>query len=415
MTISTFPQSSQFAYTNSSQQSHHNMDIFTGASFQVSEACNLTGCQVATQGVTGYGGTYKFELWPLSTTSLNTPDMSGSVLATSATFNPTAWFGIWEANFTSPYAATAGQFLCVVLKPVSGVDLSNYSTFNYRGGAIERNSFPQAMKTVNAGSSWATEYYGWPGIAVKTNLSYNLGGTPIMGGSTQNMYEVGDRVAQKFTIPVDEDSETALEIHCKGFYYTGYATTSGETLKYGAWDVDGNPLVTPVVLDHEYLGIQMQYNSGGYFYFNGDLKMVSGGTYYLGWESNSTDTTQISAHRYGKVGADYTLTETPGDPDRNWPGDSWMNIEAFHWDMSVVEAWKPIMTNYGGGRMCLNPLLGEIHGVSNVTPNTTKGKGDKLNERAPSRVKDPNKPGYQLNEIKTISRDNGQYGWNPYA
>ena len=304
-----------------------------------------------------------------------------------------------------------------ILKPHSGVDGSNKVQFQYRAGAMERNSFPQAMKSTDSGSSWLSENYAYPGIAVRTNKSYNVGGIPILGVSTVNMSVVGDRVAQKITIPPDEDSDTGLEIHCSGFYYAGYATGAGETINFGAWDVDGNDLVTPVTLDHEYLGYILQYDSGAEFYFGGeDLKMVSGGTYYIGFESNSTDTTQISAHRYGKVGAAYTLADTPGDPDRNWPGDSAMNIETFFWDESDAETvWEPVLTNYGGGRMCLNPLVSEIHGVSNVVPNTTKGKGDKLNERAPSRVKDPNKPGYKLNAIKTITRDNGQYGWNPYA
>ena len=366
MSITTFPHGSDFTYTNSSSLTH-TADVWTGVQFQVHEACNLVGATVASAYLTGTTGVWRFELWPLSTTSIGEPDLSGSALATSATFQPDAHLGLWDASFTSPYAASAGQFLCALLVPDSGVDASNKMNFMYRSGANEKHSFPGAMKSTDGGSSWSTENYAYPGIGVRTDKSYHLGGIPCLGTTTQNMSAVGDRVAQAITIPEDENSLTGLEIHCTGFYYTGYATTAGETINFGAWDVNGNDLVTPVTLDHEYLAYQLQYNTGGEFYFKEPLKMVSGGTYYIGWESTSTDTTQISCHRYGKSGAGYTLADTPGNPEKFWPGDSAMNIEAFFWDDSdAATVWEPIFTSHGGGRMCLNPILGEVHGTTTL-------------------------------------------------
>ena len=416
MSITTFPTAPKFTYTNSSSLSH-TAAVYSGVSFQTREACNLTGAMIASSYLTGTTAVYKFELWPLSTTALNTPDTSGSVLATSANIQPNAHFGIWDADFTVAYTATAGQFLCVIIKPVSGVDGSNKVQFNYLGGAMERHAFPSGMKSTDSGSSWVADSFAYPGIAVKTNKTQNLGGIPNMGTSSVNMSVLGDRVAQKITIPADEDSDTGLEVHCSGFYYTGNCTTNGETINFGAWDVDGNDLVTPVTLDHEQLGDKLEYDTGAEFYFGEDLRMISGGSYYIGWESTSTDTTQISCFRYGKTGAGYSLTPTPGNPERNWPGDAAMNIETFFWDDSDAEtAWEipPAHVSYGGSRMCLNPLLSEIHGVSNVVPNTTKGKGDLSKEKAPSRENRVGYPGYQVNSFKTITRANGNYGWSPF-
>ena len=112
MSITTFPNSPKFAYTNSSSLSH-TAAVYTGVSFQTHEACNINGATIGSSYLTGTTAVYKFELWPLSTSTLNTPDTSGSVLATSETFQPDDHWGLWDVNFTTPYAATAGQWLCV--------------------------------------------------------------------------------------------------------------------------------------------------------------------------------------------------------------------------------------------------------------------------------------------------------------
>ena len=91
----------------------NNTGYRAGVIFEVPEDMNITGgaCLFTTCGA---GNKYKWELWPASTTVAGSPDTSGTVLAESAQI--TATEDTREENtFTSPYAASKGDVLVLVL------------------------------------------------------------------------------------------------------------------------------------------------------------------------------------------------------------------------------------------------------------------------------------------------------------
>ena len=381
-----------------------------GVVFEVKDDCSITHAAIGIRGSSGTKGVYKYELWPMTSGGsavLGKPDTTGTVLAETANWTIANTYDVEEQAFTAPYSATKGQKLACIIIPVSGVDSSNRTEFYYQGpdynGTI---ALPAVITSTDSGSNWTTSGWDyWPGIGLKTDKNFTLGGVPTSGAGAISPGAAGDKFANKITIPADED----IELHVRGFrMYGNYGFDAAETIVVGVWDVDGAEVDNSErTIDGAQLAAGSDGNSNMTFLFNNPVKMVSGGTYYMGWEQ-ATGVLQSYTLSWGKDAGSGALG------GKYYQGGTAWGVAMF-WDDSDAEtAWEPISSGYQR-RHLFDPLISDMHGGGESVAATGKGKGDKHNEQAPPSVKNPNKPGYRLNAIKEITRENGAYGWNPYA
>ena len=170
----------------SSAEALSDTDKWRGVTFRVKGACSITHAATGLTTAAGTFGTYKYQLWPMSST-VGAPDLTGTVLAETATFSVAAGYTIHEQAFPSPYSATAGQMLAVLLIPVA-VSGSNYCSWYHRGPDSKGYfAHPGNLISNDGGSSWLTtgaEYY--PGIGLKTDKNFSLAGLPHKGSASMS-------------------------------------------------------------------------------------------------------------------------------------------------------------------------------------------------------------------------------------
>lgn len=377
-----------------------------GSMFRVKGDCSITHAAVGYDYTAGTKGNYKFQLWPMDGSTIATPDTSGTVLAETASFMVDSTYTVWEQAFTSPYSATAGQTLACILVPVSGVDGSNYTRFYFQGLDVGNASvpcIPGILVSSDGGSSWSStsSFKNWmPGIGVRTDKNFFLGGTPWIGASpTSSLSATGDKYCNKITLPAGED----IEIHLIGFTFMGFwGFNHNEWVTAGVWDSDAAEVGdSELVID----GAALTSSSDNYtrlsFYLGNPVKMVSGGSYYVGIEygSGAVQPYRLNMGKTGCGAQDYL----PGGPAFG---------VAQHWDESA-SAWVNFSAGNDPGRLIQDLIISDMHGGGAGVVATGLGKGDRY-RKAPARVKNSRKPGYQVNLGKEITRNNGGYGWNPY-
>jgi len=379
-----------------------------GVVFEVKENCSITHAAIGVGAFAGNGGSFKFELWPMTAGTNGLPDISGTVLATTAAVSAYGnGYTCHEFAFTSPYSATAGQQLACIIVPQAGTDASNRTEWYYQGPDYNGTSaLPAVITSTDSGSSYAIAGYDyWPGICLKTDKNFPLGGVVVVGSGALSPGSANDRYANKITIPAGED----IELHVRGIQVFGfYGLDDAEEIMFGVWDVDGAEVGNSErTVDGAQIGVG---NSAGTalmtFLFDNAVKMVSGSTYYVGWK-NITGAVQGYTYTMGKDGS--------AGPDYS-PGGLAFGGEAFFWDDSDAEtAWEKVQTGYEK-RIAMNLLISDMHGGGNSVVITNLGKGDRgENFQDPSRSNSL-KSGYQARSAgKIIKRSNGGYGWNPYA
>ncbi len=363
--------------------------------FQVPGACNLTGATVRVQ---GRASAPKYKMTLQGVNPAGDPD--GSVLATTA-----GWTAEYRTNheeaFTSPYTATMGKVLALVVEYDSGtIGASNDAQFRPRGIYRRYQNFPFFTHTAD-GSTWTPDDDEFPLISVQTNQDWDCGGIYAMqmGDEYADADAVGERYTQKMLIPDGED----IEFHVTGFNFLGrvMADTSSPSsgpCKAGIWTADGTCLASITRDEDAVSSFPSAEHTTTMFTFTSAATCTDGVPYYLGFECLDV----AAALNVGYVDLEIE------NALRSWPGQDAFHVAAFAADGTTITEDKT-------KRLCLNPIISAIHGVAEAEecPAGVTGKGS-LGDRSPSRVRNSKKSGYKLNARKTIKRDGGTYGWSPY-
>jgi hypothetical protein len=305
------------------------------------------------------------------------PDMSGTVLAETAAFQGSAEAGwpytkLLKTAFVAPYAATAGQTLCLMVNYSSGtIDASNSCTWKYESGRSMYRAGVGGYLESYSGS--ATVWYGngtyQPVMTVTTDKSYDLGGYPLLGDANYYMGVSGYRYANKITVPAGGD----IEMHVVGLQINGSISNGTDSIIIGAWDSDGDELIADNTIS-TLVSVGQQMGDIGFYlgaaeiYFKETLTMTSGNSYYLGIENPG------SSSLYGafKVFDDWTA-----DCNRSWPMGA--NIEAAVY-LPFGGGWTDSWAGSGSGktRFLINPIVSDIHGTASggsAKPSTTLTMG----------------------------------------
>jgi len=392
-------------YTNDGDADLDSNDDGIGVLCQSPKALSLTGVNFICNSVTGTSPYFKAQIWPMSTTSNHQPDTSGTVLAETAAFQCSV--GLNSVSFSSPFTTTAGMMFCCIIVHSSGtIDSSNQVGLEYIGGRVRGSQGPGMAMRENNGGTWTfnLEYYG--SMTVTTDQGYHLGGHLNHGYGAVTVETAGHRFGGRFTIPASSASNADLEMHCTGFLFQWGVANSTDVIKAGAWNSAGTELATSGNIDADQVGGGSSGSIGYYLgtsrvYFQEPLTMITGGTYYLGFEHVSGSI----IHNYLQMGADIATMQ------KSYPGGDWCRSAAWEgsaWDEDFDGSDSP-------GRVLISPLLSDIHGTSSVVPNTNLGVGDRGRERAPQRTTNPLKSGYHApNAAKLITRETTEYGWDPY-
>ena len=408
--------------------------------FSTYEACKLTGGTFYVDILTGTSPFWKLQLWPLYDNppvgTYGYPDMTGTVLAESAAFQATGSDYRHEQDFTSQYTATKNQKLALVLRHSSGtVNTSNKISVEYSSGKSDEMAFPWIGFSSNVDGSpsgtWNDKTVTTPNITCVTNKDYDLGGPASVGSggqytgsSSDNIMQTnGDKMANKWVIPT---SDKPFEMVVGGFRHYGMGPTMDKTCKVGLWNQAGTFLGGTASWDADMQG-QAGDSSDAFinYYFDTDVTVESGGTYYIGIERTTSQLTigrqVISSIRDTGSGISASQEAKALRVFRSWPLGA--DYRMFIWDASDgTPAWKihsePTQSDvYPYSRMLIDPIIHDIHGKYSEgegCPPAVRGKGDR-GHRAPSRVANPRKSGYKVNLGKKIQRNNAGYGWNPYA
>jgi len=412
--------------------------LFLG--FATYEACTLTGGTFYVDQVTGTSPFWKLQLWPLSDNPPNNqfgyPDMSGTVLAETAAFQATGDDYRHEQDFTSPYTATKKQMLALLLRHSSGTcDNQNKIGVEYQSGAIDDQAFPFIGASTNftAGSpTWNDKSRTVPNITCVTNKDYDLGGPATIGSDWQYtggsptdlvMQTNGDRIANKLVIPT---SDKPFEMVIGGFRHHGHGPDQDDNPKIGIWNEAGTFLGGSNPWKPDWQGTKGDASDHYVnYYFDTDVTVESGGTYYIGIERTTAQ--MIIGRQVVSEVKDTGSGISASDEARalrafrTWPLGA--DCRMYIWLASdSTPAWKlhsnpPQQRVYPYCRMLIDPIIHDIHGKyaeAEECPPAVKGKGDRGRDRAPSRVKNPLKSGYKLNQAKLIKRENANYGWSPY-
>ena len=412
--IQTHP-GQNFQYQSDSEIHLDGTGDILGVMFAVPEDMSLTGGCFSSGALVGSSPTYVMELWPASTTTQYTPDMSGSALATTAGFTGVGSNERVAKTFTAAYAATQGQVLCLLVKHSSGtIDSSNRITAKVHAGRCAGSDvFPVAVSSFDGGSSWSKFGNKYPGFTVTTNKTYDIGGVHTTGSSfTQSLYwgdAAGDRIANKFVLPTEDKP---MLLYISGFTFYGLGPQANDEAKVACWKEDGTVLAYANIDPEQSMYYLNSVDHFCEYTFTSDVEMESGGTYYVGFEQlDAADPFQVQFCIIDRGGGSGTGNNDDGY--RSWPLGTGIRMKK--WE-STGSSWTDY--HYTHCRILMDLNISDMHGKyeeSEECPPCPTGKGDTAGERAPSRVKDTGKPGYKLNALKSIQRDAGAYGWNPYA
>tara|TARA_R110002020_G_scaffold107213_1_gene249175 strand:+ start:1736 stop:2908 length:1173 start_codon:yes stop_codon:yes gene_type:complete len=347
--------------------------FWVGMGFPVTEDCNLTAGVFDLTAITGTPPLYKMEVWPLSTSNLADPDMSGTVLAETASLDlSSADLGRQEHAFSSSYAASKGEHLFILIRYASGTySASNRIEVRFSGGTLDNPDFPFASYTSNSGTSWTQDSHECPNFAVVTNKNYDLGCAyvdldekPYSQTGAHILDTTGDRVCNEMTIP---SSDMPIKMTVSGFRFIGKGPQAGDDCRVGVWNSAGSLLGGTLVSVTQAGGYPGVNDGWLEYYFDDDVEMESGGTYYIGFER--------TAATFDLTRALVSSLDYPGDLTdakkafRVWPFsfNCWMKV----WDESDgTPAWKhDTVDPYC--RLLLDPILSDIHAASSGGGSTT--------------------------------------------
>ena len=416
-TIRTHP-ADDFAYGGDTSYTVDGATDWIGVACSTPDAMKLTGGAFYCDALTGYSPYFVLELWPLLASAINGVDTSGTVLATTAAFACTATTRM-AVSFITPYTATQGQPVGLILKHSSGtIDGSNKITVRAISGRAGDRKFPHILTTWDGGSSW-TASGNVPAFTITTDQDYDIGGTYTEAYSfPQFILDADtDRVANKFVMP---SSTKPLEITVSGFRYNGLGPSTGDEAIAGVWNAAGT-LLAGATIDPEWQsGYGDSIDAFAQYNFTSDVTFESGGTYYMGWE-RPTGGTSFQTQNYLVSRGANTVNNLKGF--RSWP----MGINGGHlqiWDSTDgTPAWKD-QPAYPCTRLLIEPVIRDLHGKyeeAEVCAPAVLGKGDR-GEKTPldcaktEAERQTWKTGRAKKALgKVINRTNGGYGWNPYA
>ena len=353
--------------------------LFLG--FTTYEACDLTAGTFYVKTLTGTSPYWKLELWPL----YDDPPhgtygyinfQSGSVLAETAAFQVTGSDYRHEQAFTAAYTATKNQKLGMLLKVDSGTcDGSNSVSVEYSSGKSDDMAFPWVSYTTNmsaggGGPTWNDFQATTPNLTVVTDQDYDLAGPATIGNenqytsfpSTDILDTEGDRVCNKLTIP---SSDKPIEFVVGGFRHYGKGPESLKEIKIGVWNQAGSFLGGTALWDPDQQG-QAGDSSDGFvnYYFDTNVTMESGETYYIGVE-RLTEDFPIGRQIVSEI-TDTAQEATALKAFRSWPLGA--DCRMFIWDAADGSpAWKlhegvGYTDAFPYSRMLIDPIIHDIHG-----------------------------------------------------
>jgi len=380
MTVDVLP-SAGFMYGTDAAKTIDHANESCGVAFQVKEDCSLTGGKVFCQGVTGYSPYYKLQLWPMSTATGGQVDMSGYALAETAAFVGTV-SGTWpysllhDVSFTSPYTATQGQRLALVLVYSSGtIDGSNYAKWDYISGRCEYiNGYLSVLETYSSSSTtWSTSGSYYPSMVCTTNKSYDVGGVLSVVSASQYVPGTGQKLANKITMPAAVDG-AGLELHAIGIRLNGgwtYFADGADTFKIGAWNSSGTELIDTLTLDADESGGYSKGNVGMYLgdadiFFGETLTLNSGDVVYYGFETDS-GALYNPYHIFGAYETECLRSWPLGSmiSGQYWASSSWANLGtalevAGRWGMSLILSDMHGTSSGGASESANKPTMGVI-------------------------------------------------------
>ena len=340
MQLATFPGSyfGQAALTTTLDDA----DEKTANIFQVPEDCDLTGATVYCTAISS-PPTYKYTLQSCDGT---TGDPSGTVLATTAEFTPSA--ATTEAHsFTSAYSASAGETLAIVVEYGSGtIGGANDATFVDRQSVVKFIVFPFQLSMDSSGAWSAGDFDAYPAIAVQTDLTaIDISGIYSTGDATEYITTSGHRYAQRIEIPSGEN----IEIHVDGFRFCGgVENATGADVKVACWNSSGSVLASQVIDTNIQAGRMSTTPWAREYRFSESVTITDGTVFYMGFE-----------HMGGAgVADDLTIGYMkPGGLNglKSWPGG-----DAFYASKWAGASWADDNTR----RLCLNPIFSSIHGTA---------------------------------------------------
>ena len=245
--------------------------------FQIDEAVTITELWVRLNTITGTSPTYIVELYAVDGSGLPT----GSVLATTAAFTPSGPSTWQKRALTASYAATRGQFLCMVLKYSSGtVDGSNFASFtsNFSAGVGLNMKFPYMIQN-NANTR--TRQTGWPCFAFAS--AAKAFGKPILAAS--NVTINNSTFGAKFTLPDGWGSTYQV----KGLRCFTTTWSANRTLTMTLWNggaASDTTVLQNVTIDTDVTSANNQ-NIVEYFFDEATLSTLNfGDTYRIGFATS---------------------------------------------------------------------------------------------------------------------------------
>ena len=355
-----------FGYTDSTKAIDHANER-QGVSFQVQEDCSITHGTAFCATIVGTSPYMKLQLWPMSTTVDGQPDTSGTVLAETAEFQGSVQTGDWplvkmlKTAFTSPYSATAGQVLCLILTHSSGtIDGSNHCTWKFRSGRAQyRAGIGAYLESYEADADAFTSSGTYqPLMTVTTDKTYDLGGYPMLAEAYYYFGTSGYRTANKITLPA---ADPGIEIHVNGIQVAANIANGTDQITVGAWDSDGDALITGNIIDTQQSTGQTAGDIGYYLgssniYFKDTLTMTSGNSYWIGIENTADSTNSLYC--------DFVIFDDWADEcNRSWPMGS--NIEGNIY-LPFGGGWADNWAGSGSdkSRFLINPIISDIQGTS---------------------------------------------------
>ena len=312
-------------------------DAGTANIFQVPEACDLTGATAYCTAV-ATAPTYKYTLQSIDA---STGAPSGTVLATTAEFTPSATT-IEAHAFVAAYTASAGEFLAIVIEHGSStISASNDATFLDRQGIVKFILFPYQLARSSLGSWQEGDKDAYPAITVQTDLTdIDICGIFSTGDSAESISTSGHRYAQRILIPSGEN----IELHIDGFRFCGTVEANAyDDFKAGAWSADGTELAAATIDSRNQADPTSTTNQFAREYrFTSSVTLTAGTVLYFGFQDTGDGLNVGYMQPAGLNGL------------KSWPGGA-----AFYASKWAGSSWADDNTR----RLLLNPILSSIHGT----------------------------------------------------
>lgn len=311
--------------------------------FQVGEAITITRLGVRVGAVVGTSPTYRISLQGVSAAGV--PD--GTVKASgnaSATWQPSGAGFSWR-TLTSSYAASAGEFLALVVDYSSGtIDASNYASITTTMTNLVPNPprFPTAYN--NAAGTRSGQGTGFVG-PFGFGTSGQAYGIPIDAAYNQ-VYNSGsgsDEWGMRFSIPTHFGSSCQL----LGAYIAGFGSQTGSTIALTAYN--GTTSIASLNIDSDMFPNTSTGTST--FRFASPPTISPGTQYRLALAPVSTQNTTLRGYSFASAADRLALV----------PGSDWLvshRADAGAWsdvDTSVLPIIPIIGNISSGGGGALRP------------------------------------------------------------